>query len=199
MLKFTSGGVDGLGRASRTRLAYRRRLPRGHPGVPMALKQHRPTAWQRAGRKGRSAPASLATKENGQPCRAPKLRESENCLMHSLEHAEEMAEARRLGGLRRRREVAVSGAHEFAGLQTAADIRRIPKIGVLDTRGLENSIARARTLAYLAMTAIKLLEVGELKQRLAALEAAVQGQKSLPESVFDVEPTSSVFSVEVGA
>ena len=139
------------------------------------------------------------TKENGQPCRAPKLRDSDYCLMHSPEHAEEMAEARRLGGLRRRREVAVSGAYEFAGLQTVADIRRILEIGVLDTLGLENSIARARTLAYLAMTAIKLLEVGELEQRLAALEAAVQGQKSLPESVFDVDPVDSEFLVEVDA
>ncbi len=95
--------------------------------------------------------------------------------------------------------MAVSGANEFAGLQAAADIRRILEIEVLDTLGLENSIARAQTLAYLAMTAIKLLEVGELEQRLAALEAAVQGQKSLPESVFDVEPASSEFSVEVGA
>ena len=101
--------------------------------------------------------------------------------------------------MRRRREVAVSGAYEFAGLQTVADIRRILEIGVLDTLGLENSIARARTLAYLAMTAIKLLEVGELEQRLAALEAAVQGQKSLPESVFDVDPTGAEFSVEVDA
>ena len=139
------------------------------------------------------------TKENGQPCRVPKLRDSDYCLMHSPEHAEEMAEARRLGGLRRRREVAVSGAYEFAGLQTVADIRRILEIGVLDTLGLENSIARARTLAYLAMTAIKLLEVGELEQRLAALEAAIHGQKSLPESVFDVDPVDSEFSVEVGA
>lgn len=95
--------------------------------------------------------------------------------------------------------MAVSGANEFAGLQTAADIRRILEIEVLDTLGLENSIARARTLAYLATTAIKLLGVGELEQRLAALEAAVQGQESLPESVFDVEPTSNEFSVEVGA
>ena len=139
------------------------------------------------------------TKENGQPCRATKLRESDYCLMHSPEHAEEVAEARHLGGLRRRREVAVSGAYEFAGLRTVADIRRILEIGVLDTLGLENSIARARTLAYLAMTAIKLLEVGELEQRLAALEAAIHGQRSLPEPVFDVEPTSSEFSVEVEA
>ena len=70
------------------------------------------------------------TNENGQPCRAPKLRESEYCLMHSPEHAEEMAEARRLGGLGRRREVAVSGAYQFAGLQTVADIRRILEVAV---------------------------------------------------------------------
>ena len=136
-------------------------------------------------------------KENGQPCHAPKLRDSDYCLMHSPEHAAEAAEARRLGGLRRRREVAVTGAYEFPGLQCVTDIRRLLEIAVLDTLGLENSIARARTLAYLAMTAIKLLEVGELEQRIASLEAAVNGQKSLPDSVFDVEPANSDFSVEV--
>ncbi len=136
-------------------------------------------------------------KENGQPCRAPKLRDSEFCLMHSPEHAEDVAESRRLGGLRRRREVAVAGAYDFAGLQTVADIRRLLEVAVLDTLGLENSIARARTLAYMATSAIKLLEVGELEQRLASLEAAVQGQKSLPESAFDIEPVDSKFTVEV--
>ena len=82
-------------------------------------------------------------------------------MMHSPKHAEDMAEARRLGGLRRRREVAVSGTNEFAGLQNVADIRCILEIAVLDTLGLENSIARARALAYVAMTAVKLSEVGE--------------------------------------
>jgi hypothetical protein len=76
--------------------------------------------------------------------------------MHSPEHAEEVAESRRLGGLRRRREVAVSGAYEFEGLESVADIRRILEVAVFDTLGLENSIARSRTLAYLAMTAISL-------------------------------------------
>ncbi len=138
------------------------------------------------------------TKENGQPCRSPKLRDSEYCLMHSPEHAEEVAEARRLGGLRRRREVAVSGAFDFVGLQTVGDIRRLLEVAVLDTLGLENSISRARTLAYLATTAIKLLEVGEFEQRLAALETVMHGQKTLPKSVFDIEPVESGFSVEVG-
>ena len=117
--------------------------------------------------------------------------------MHSPEHAEEMAEARRLGGLRRRREVAVSGAYDFVGLESVPDIRRILEVAVLDTLGLENSIARARTLAYLAMTAIKLLETGELEERLASLENAFQGQKVLPESEFDREPQGNQFSDEV--
>jgi hypothetical protein len=138
-----------------------------------------------------------ALKDNAQLCHAPKLQEGEYCLMHSPEHAEEMAEARRLGGLRRRREVAVSGAYEFAGLGNFTDIRRILEVAVLDTLGLENSIARARTLAYLAMTAIKLLETGELEERLAFLENASQGQKTLPESVFDQEPDDKQFSPEV--
>ena len=136
-------------------------------------------------------------KDDGQPCRAAPVKEGEFCVMHSPEHAEEMAEARRLGGLRRRREVAVSGAYELNGLETVADLRRLLLIAALDALGLENSIARSRTLGYLVGVAGKLLEIGELEQRLAALEAAMRGQKTLPESVFDVEPVDSGFTVEV--
>ncbi len=138
-------------------------------------------------------------KEDGQMCQAAPVKEGDHCFWHSPEYAEDVAEARRLGGLRRRREVAVSGAYEFAGLENVSGIRRILEIAVLDTLGLENSIARARTLAYLAMAAIKLLDVGELEQRLAALEASVHGQKSLPESVFDAEFTEIPFCSEVEA
>ncbi len=130
-------------------------------------------------------------------CQAAPLKEGDHCFWHSPEYAEDVAEARRLGGLRRRREVAISGAYDFVSLQSVADIRRLLEVAVLDTLGLENSIARARTLAYLAMAAIKLLDVGELEQRLAALEVAVHGQKSLPESVFDAEFTDVPFSSEV--
>ena len=95
------------------------------------------------------------------------------CFWHCPDHAEEVAEARRLGGLRRRREVAVVGAYELGGLDTVVDLRRILEIALLDTLSLDNSIARARTLGYLVGVAAKLLEVGELEQRLAYLEAAV--------------------------
>ena len=116
-----------------------------------------------------------------------RLFRGEYCLMHSPDHAEEVADARRLGGLRRRRELAVSGTYEFSGLESASDIRRILEIATLDTLGLENSIARSRTLAYLAMAAIKLLEVAEIEQRLIALQAAIHSESSLPEPVFGLE------------
>ena len=114
-----------------------------------------------------------AVKDDGQPCRAPRLRDSEYCLWHSPEHAEEMAEARRLGGLRRRREKAVSGAYDFEGLADVGQVRRLLEVAALDTLSLENSVARSRTLAYLAQVALKALEVGELAERIDALERLV--------------------------
>ena len=129
-------------------------------------------------------------------CQAAPVKDGDHCFWHSPEYAEDVAEARRLGALRRRREVAVSGAYEVNGLETVGDLRRLLVIASLDTLGLENSIARARTLGYLVGVAGKLLETGELEERLAALEAA-HGQKTLPESVFDAEPVDTGFSAEV--
>ena len=47
----------------------------------------------------------------------PRAYEGEDfCLFHSPDHEEEAAEARRLGGLRRRKEKTLAGAYEFRGL-----------------------------------------------------------------------------------
>ena len=114
-----------------------------------------------------------ALKEDGSRCQAAPLLDGDFCLMHSPEHAEEMAEARRLGGLRRRREKAVSGAYDFDGLAAVDQVRRLLEIAALDTLSLENSVARSRTLAYLGQVALKALEVGELAERIDALERLV--------------------------
>lgn len=114
-----------------------------------------------------------ARKENGEPCRQAPLRNSDFCFWHSPEHAKEAAEARRLGGLRRRKEKTVAGAYDIEGLDDVPKIRRLLEIAVLDTLSLENSIARSRTLAYLAQVALKALEVGEFEARLEALEATM--------------------------
>jgi hypothetical protein len=114
-----------------------------------------------------------ATKDDGSPCEAAPLTDGEYCFFHSPEHAKEVAEAGRLGGLRRRREKTVAAAYDLDGLGSLEQIRRLLEIAVMDTLGLENSIARSRALAYLAQVALKSLEVGEFQERLQALEAAV--------------------------
>jgi hypothetical protein len=114
-----------------------------------------------------------ALNENGEPCRQAALREGDFCFWHDPDHAQEAAEARRLGGLRRRKEKVTSGAYDFEGLGNVAQIRRLLEIAALDALGLENSIARSRTLAYLAQVAVKLLEAGELEERVRELESVL--------------------------
>lgn len=123
-------------------------------------------------------------KETGEPCRAAALTDGPYCFWHSPDHSEEAAEARRLGGLRRRKERTVAGAYELGGLASVADIRRLLEIAVLDTLGLENSVARSRTLAYLAQTALKALEAGDLEERLRRLEAAAPRRGAPPLEEF---------------
>ena len=126
---------------------------------------------------------------DGRRCRATPLRDGPACFWHAPEREEEAAEARRLGGLRRRREKTVAGAHDFAGLGTIESIRRILEIATIDALGLENSIVRARVLISAALAAAKLLETGELEDRLAALEAAMSVRRGpLPELALTDEP-----------
>ncbi len=130
-------------------------------------------------------------KDDGQPCRAAPLRDSAFCFWHSPEHAQEVREARRLGGLRRKREVAVSGAYEFESLETVSGIRRLIEVAVLDTLSMENSISRSRTLAYLVMVALRTLEVGNLEERIHALEQAIKSTQNRHDPpVFEVEAHS---------
>ena len=123
----------------------------------------------------------------GRLCRSAPLHDEEFCLFHSPTHTEEAQEARRLGGLRRRKERTVAGAYEFQGLETVPDIRRLIEVAAVDTLALENSVARNRTLAYLSQSALKCLEMGELEERLEALEAALQSRDPLPPPVFDLD------------
>jgi hypothetical protein len=108
--------------------------------------------------------------------------------VHSPEHAQEAQEARKLGGLRRKREATVSGAYDFEGVDTISDIRRIIEIAIVDTLAMENSLSRNRTLAYLVMVALKALEIGDLEERITVLEQAVHGRRIEHEpTIFDVE------------
>jgi len=114
---------------------------------------------------------------SGRQCKAAALKDSEFCWVHSPERAKEAQEARRLGGLRRKREVTISNAYQFESLDTVDGIRRIVLIAVLDALSLENSMSRARTLAYLAQVALRMLEVGEIEERVSVLEELAKIKK----------------------
>jgi hypothetical protein len=116
--------------------------------------------------------------------------------MHDPEHAAEVAEARKLGGLRKRREAALIGAYDLEELNSLAVLERVLEIALLDTLGLDNSLNRSRTLGYLVGVGTRLRQEGETEERMRALEAAVQSQKMPAESVFDGDPDNEEFFSE---
>ncbi len=127
-------------------------------------------------------------KSDGEPCAMAPLRDRPYCFSHDPERAAEAAEARRLGGLRRRKEGTIAVAYDLPGLDSVAGIRRLLDIVVTDGVGLDNGIPRLRVLISTAVAAANLLKVGEFEERLVALEAAVgEGPNSDDQAVFPAE------------
>ena len=114
---------------------------------------------------------------SGRQCKAAALKDSEFCWVHSPERSKERQEACRLGGLRRKRESTILSAYQFESLDSVDGIRRIVLIAVLDALSMENSMSRTRTLAYLAQVALRMLEVGEIEERVSTLEELAKVKK----------------------
>jgi hypothetical protein len=110
---------------------------------------------------------------DGLLCRAPALRGKAVCYWHDPDKAEEAAESRRIGGLHRRKAKSVATIYDFAGLRTVESAQRLLETAAIETLALENSIARNRALISAAAGAGKLIEAGDLEERLTAVEAAV--------------------------
>ena len=113
------------------------------------------------------------TMPDGRLCRAGPQIDRRYCFAHDPERAAEAAEARRLGGLRRRKEGTLAVAYDLPSLDTVEGIRRIFEIVRADLLGLENSIGRARALIAAGSAATKLLMVGDYEERIRTLEAVV--------------------------
>jgi hypothetical protein len=106
------------------------------------------------------------------------LRDATFCFAHDPEHAAAAAEARRLGGTRRRRERLTARAFGVEGVESVADIRRVIEIALIDTLELENSVARSRALFWGCAVLLKLREVSDLDDRLQAIEAALRASRN---------------------
>ena len=127
-----------------------------------------------------------ATTIDGRPCGATPMRDAPFCFWHNPPSADEAAEARQLGGLRRRREKAVVGAFELVGLDTAWGLRRILEILVLDTLALENSNERSRVLIAAVNAAVELNRSAISEGRYGALNRAIAtAHLSQPSRLFE--------------
>jgi hypothetical protein len=115
-----------------------------------------------------------ATTSDGQPCGSPALRGEPFCNMHHPDHAAEVAEARRLGGLRRRKEATLASVYDLGDPGTIEGAARLLHIAAIETLALENSVARNRTLVAAATASVKVIEVTDLAARIAALESAAR-------------------------
>lgn len=98
--------------------------------------------------------------------------------MHSPEHANEVQEARRVGGQRRRREATVVGAYDLDGLAGPELADRILAIVTVDTLSQENSHQRSGLLVRIALALLKAHEVGELQSQIDELRGVLQARQA---------------------
>ena len=119
-------------------------------------------------------PVCSARTRDGSACGATPMRDEPFCFWHSPDRKDEAADARRLGGLRRRREKTLEGAYDLhEDFRSVDGLLRFVEVGAIDLLGLDASVARSNAMFRGALVAAKLLEVGDLAQRIATVEATL--------------------------
>ena len=111
--------------------------------------------------------------EAGQPCRQAPLRDAELCFWHNPTTVEAAAEARRAGGLNKRREHTLAAVYEFDGLDSIEHIRRLFDIAGFEALALPAGPNKCRILVQVGLAALKALGVGDHEERLQEIEAVL--------------------------
>jgi hypothetical protein len=93
-----------------------------------------------------------------------------------------------MGGLHRRKKRTVATIYGFGGLRSIEDHQALLETVAVETLGLENSVVRNRALTSIVATGSKLIELRDLANRIAAIEAALGPHRRSDEaSVFPTE------------
>lgn len=117
-----------------------------------------------------------ATNRNGERCRA-FAGEGEFCFMHDEAKGKEKAMARRKGGLATKKPHFADAKILPSSVRTIESVLSVLDYALKETIGLDNSIQRGRLLVAIAHGYIEALKVGELEQRLEAVENAMNLRK----------------------
>ncbi len=116
-----------------------------------------------------------AQTRSGDPCAAYAGEGSDYCFWHDPALAEDRKVARQRGGQARHgRNVIPPTGGEAVEIRQVGDVLPLLERAINDVLVLENSIARARAIGYLAGVAIKTLEISELAERVAELERVLR-------------------------
>jgi hypothetical protein len=118
-----------------------------------------------------------ARTKNGQPCQAQAIKGSKFCFTHDPSSGAARAKARKRGGERRRVSHYGNDSVIPKEVKTLEDANKILAYTLAEVVPMENSIARARVLLALFDSFVKSFEIGELEQRLTALESALTTRK----------------------
>jgi hypothetical protein len=98
------------------------------------------------------------------------LKDSDYCFTHSPETRTAQAQARRLGGANRHTPHAGDASTIPADIRTIGDASKILSYVLAELMAMDNGIQRARALIAVFDSFIRSFEIGELEQRIQALE-----------------------------
>lgn len=112
-----------------------------------------------------------ATTTSGKKCQAKPKAGSNYCFIHDPSQAQARAKARKKGGETHRTPHASNASTIPGEIDTLQDAKSILSYTLAEILVHENTIARARVLLSLFDSFAKSIEIGELEQRIAALEA----------------------------
>jgi hypothetical protein len=117
-----------------------------------------------------------AKTKSGKPCKMRVLKGSSYCFNHAPAAAAQRAAARKRGGEARHNPSAGDPGAIPAQINSVQDARRILDFVKDELLVLDNTIARNRALIALHDSIAKSIEIGELEERIAALEARLNAK-----------------------
>jgi hypothetical protein len=122
---------------------------------------------------------------DGSKCQANAIARSEFCFFHAPERAAERLAAQRAGGLRNKG-ASLPADTPDCDLKNAGDVIALLGTTINQVRRGEIDPRIANTIGYLSATLLRAQELGNIEQRLSALEIATK-HRSQSASRFDTE------------
>jgi hypothetical protein len=126
-------------------------------------------------------------RSGGERCKAHAIKDSGYCFFHDPSKTADRSAARKAGG-RKHRAATLPSATPDRRLATVAEVITLLGETINQVRRGDMDPRVANSAGYLSGLLLKALQQGEVEDRLAALETAVNGSRRGGPSLFNMEP-----------